>query len=64
MPACQKSGYGIFTYDQKYLSFDAAGNQKALAALKASKKEDDLIVEVSGEIQNDTIKVTSLKLLD
>ena len=64
MPACQKSGYGIFTYDQKYLSFDAAGNQKALAALKASKKEDDLIVEVTGEIQNDTIKVTSLKLLD
>ena len=36
MPACQKSGYGVFTYDQKYLTFDAAGNQKALAALKAS----------------------------
>jgi len=63
MAACQKSGYGVFTYDNKFLSFDAAGNQKALAALKASKKEDDLRVEVTGEIQGDTIKVVSLKLL-
>jgi hypothetical protein len=45
------------------LSFDAAGSQKALAAIKASKKEDDLKVEVTGEIQGDTIKVVSLKLL-
>ena len=64
MPACQKSGYGVFTYDNKFLAFDEAGNRKALDALKASKKEDDLKVEVTGEIQNDTIKVTSLKLLD
>jgi hypothetical protein len=63
MPSCQKSGYGVFTYDNKFLSFDAAGSQKALAALKGSKKEDDLKVEVTGEIQGDTIKVASLKLL-
>jgi hypothetical protein len=68
MPSCQKSGYGVFTYDHKFLSFDAAGSQKALAVIKASKKEDDLKVEVTGEIQGDTIqghtiKVASLKLL-
>ena len=63
MPACQKSGYGVFTYDNKFLSFDEAGNRKALAAIKASKKEDDLEVEITGEIQGDTIKVESLKLL-
>jgi hypothetical protein len=63
MPACQKSGYGVFAYDNKFLTFDGAGNQKALGALKASKKEDDLRVEVTGEIQGDTIKVVSLKLL-
>ena len=63
MPSCQKSGYGVFTYDNKFLSFDAAGSQKAVAAIKASKKEDDLKVEVTGEIQGDTIKVASLKLL-
>jgi hypothetical protein len=64
MPACQKSGYGVFTYDQKFLKFDAAGSRKALAALKASKKEDDLKVEVTGEIDGDTIKVASLKLIE
>ena len=64
MPACQKSGYGVFTYDQKFLKFDAAGSRKALAALKASKKEDDLKVEVTGEIEGDTIKVATLKLVE
>jgi hypothetical protein len=64
MPACEKSGYGVFTYDNKFLKFDPAGSRKALAALKASKKEDDLKVEVTGEIQGDTIKVASLKLID
>ena len=64
MPACQKSGYGVFTYDQKFLKFDAGGSRKALAALKASKKEDDLKVEVTGEIDGDTIKVATLKLVE
>lgn len=64
MPACQKSGYGIFTYENKFLKFDEAGSRKALAAIKASKKVDDLKVEVTGEVQGDTIKVASLKLID
>ena len=63
MPACQKSGYGVFTWENKYLKFDEAGNRKALEAIKTSKKEDDLEVEVTGEVQGDTIKVTSIKLL-
>ena len=41
-----------------------ASSRKALAALKASKKEDNLKVEVTGDIQGDTIKVASLKLID
>jgi hypothetical protein len=64
MPECQKSGYGVFTYENKYLKFDAAGSRKALALLHATKKEDDLKVEVTGEVQGDTIKVASLKLVD
>jgi len=63
MPSCQKSGYGVFTWDQKFLAFDAAGNREAVAALKVSKKLVDLEVEVTGEIQGDTVKVQSLKLL-
>lgn len=63
MPPCQKSGYGVFTEDNRFLVFDSAGNTKALAALKKSKKKDDLKVTVSGEVQGDTIKVASLKLM-
>lgn len=64
MPACQRSGYGIFTYDtSKFLGFDPAGNQRALALIEASKKQDDLRIEVAGEIQGDKIKVSTLKLL-
>jgi len=63
MPACQKSGYGIFTFDQKFLAFDAEGNKKALEAIKASKKLVDLEAEVTGEINGDTIKVATLKMV-
>ena len=59
---CQKSGYGVYTSDGKFLSFDAAGNTKAIAALKASKKADDLRVKVTGDVEGDSIKVASLKL--
>ena len=61
-PPCQKSGYGVFTADNKFLSLDAAGNEKAAAALKATKKTDNLKVTVDGDVQGDTIKVASLKL--
>jgi hypothetical protein len=60
---CEESGFGILTADQKFLKFDANGNAKVLAALKASDKKDHLRVDVSGDVQGDTIKVTSVKLL-
>jgi hypothetical protein len=64
MPECERSGYGVFTYDNKFLKFDPAGSRKALAMLRASKKDDDLKVEVTGDIQGDTIKVASLKWIE
>jgi hypothetical protein len=63
MPECQKSGYGVYTSDNKFLKFDEAGNRKALAAIKASTNLDDFEVEVTGEVKGDTIKVVSLKVL-
>jgi hypothetical protein len=62
MPDCETSGYGVFTADNRYLTLDAAGNEQASAALKASKKKDNLKVKVTGEIKGDTIRVASLKL--
>src|ERR1700729_802580 len=64
MPECQKSGYGVFTYENKFLKFDEAGSRKALALLRATKKEDDLKVEVTGEGQGAMMKVSSLQLIE
>jgi len=59
---CAKGGYGLLTSDGKYLKFDAAGNEKAVAALKESKKENHLRANVTGERDGDTIKVSSINL--
>lgn len=63
MPECRRSGYGVFTYDNKFLPFDAAGNQKALAFFKQAKQEDNFRVEVTGELQGDLIRVANNKSL-
>lgn len=61
--ACQKSGFGILTEDQKFLKFDAKGNKEILKELKASDKTDHLRVDVKGDVEGDTLKVESVKLL-
>jgi hypothetical protein len=63
MPDCVKSGYGVYTAEGKYITFDADGNKKAEEALRASKKRDNLRVRVTGELSGETITVASLKLL-
>lgn len=60
---CQESGFGILTGDKKFLKFDANGNKEVIAALKASDKKDHLRANVSGDVEGDTLKVTSVKLL-
>jgi hypothetical protein len=60
---CAASGFGIVTKDKQFLKFDAEGNNKIVEALKASEKKDHLRVDVSGDAQGDTLKVTSIKLL-
>ena len=60
---CASSGFGIVTSDQKFLKFDAAGNAKITEALKASSEKDHLRVNVEGDVQGDTLKVKSIKLL-
>src|SRR6266545_3296390 len=46
---CSDSGYGVMTSDGKYLKLDEAGNKKALTALKETKKENDVRVNVNGQ---------------
>lgn len=60
---CAASGFGILTKDNQFLKFDADGNAKLADALKASDKKDHLRVDVTGDVQGDTLKVASIKLL-
>jgi len=60
---CAASGYGIVTSDQKFLKFDADGNAKIKEALQSSDKKDHLRVDVSGDVENGTLKVKSINLL-
>ena len=60
--ACAKGGYGLVLPDGKFVKFDEGGNAKALAALKATSKEKDLKAKVSGELDGDTVKVSSIEL--
>ncbi|HTJ28950.1 MAG TPA: hypothetical protein VL346_00525 [Acidobacteriaceae bacterium] len=60
---CTANGFGIVTKDQQFLKFDSEGNSKIVAALKASDKKDHLRVNVKGEVDGDTLKVSSIKLL-
>jgi hypothetical protein len=59
---CAGGGYGLLTADGTYLKFDAAGNEKTVAALKATKKTDHLRATVVGERDGDTIKVASVSI--
>ena len=63
MPDCVKAGYGVFTADGKFVTFDQAGNQKTEQALKASKKKDNIKVLVTGDQSGDSMKVTAIKIL-
>jgi hypothetical protein len=60
--SCSKSGYGVLASGGRFIRFDDAGNAKALAALKASKKEKDLRAKVTGSLDGDVIKVDSIEL--
>jgi hypothetical protein len=59
---CEASGFGILTKDDRFLKFDAQGNTSMADQLKASDKKDHLRADVSGNVEGDTLKVTSVKL--
>lgn len=59
---CAKSGYGIVLADGKFIKFDEGGNVKTLNALKATSKEKDLKVKVTGTMKSDVIEVESIEI--
>ncbi|HTP53122.1 MAG TPA: hypothetical protein VMK42_20710 [Anaeromyxobacteraceae bacterium] len=60
---CAKSGFGILDNGQ-WLKFDKAGNEKALAALKATTHKDHVRVNVTGEKKGSVIHVSTVSIVD
>jgi hypothetical protein len=59
---CSGSGFGLVLADGKFVKFDERGNAKALAAIKATKKEKDLKAKVAGTLDDDVISVESITI--
>jgi len=57
---CSKSGLGLMTSDGKYYKFDAAGSEKALAALKESSRDVDIKASVTGKLEGETITLEKI----
>jgi hypothetical protein len=62
MDECVKAGYGVLTPDGKFINIDPAGSAKVVEALKASKKDSDIRVKVTGELKGEVIKLTAIKI--
>ena len=60
---CSESGYGIIIKDKEFVKLDANGNAQVVAALKGSDRKDHLRANVTGDLEGDTLKVRSFKLL-
>jgi hypothetical protein len=59
---CAKSGYGVLTDDQKFIKFDAAGNEQAKKFISALTKKSDIKVAVTGNVDGDQIAVSKIEL--
>jgi hypothetical protein len=59
MPACEKSGYALYT-DGKLYKLDDAGNKKAVEIYKSTKAERGVQVSVEGELDGESLKVKSM----
>lgn len=57
---CRESGFGIITQG-KFYPFDQMGNQKALNLLKGTRKKSHVKVEVTGDLDGDTVRVSKLQ---
>lgn len=62
--ACEKGGYGVMVKEgmgNKFIPFDAKGNELALNLLKSTKQKNAPQVTVSGSMKMNVLAVTSIK---
>ena len=57
----EKGGFGAII-DGKFVKFDAKGDELTTAALKKTEKNDHLRADITGEMKDGKINVTSLEV--
>ena len=58
-----KSGFALLLPNGEIYRFDPEGNALALKAIASTKKDNDFGIEVTGVLDNNVLRVTSLLLL-
>ncbi len=58
--ACAASGFGLFYDNGKWVKFDEKGDKLAKTMIENSKKEKDIMADVTGEMKEDMFIVASL----
>jgi hypothetical protein len=61
--ASKKSGFALLLPNGEIYRFDPEGNALALKAIASTKKDNDFRIEVTGVLDNNVLRVTSLLLL-
>lgn len=62
--ACETGGYGVMVKEgmgNKFIPFDAKGNELALNLLKSTKQKKAPLVSVAGSLKMEVLAVTSIK---
>jgi len=58
---CQSTGFGILTAKGEFVSFNPAGNTKAIELLRSTAKTNDLRVSASGARNGGFLTVESIR---
>lgn len=59
----ERSAYGLITSEKKFYKLDDAGNKQARELLNNSHDKNNLKVIARGELEGNTIKVTTMSIL-
>jgi len=59
----QRAAYGLITDDKKFYKIDPRDNDRVLQVLRDSPDKDNLKVVISGDLQGNTIRISTISEL-
>ena len=59
----RRSAYGLITDDKKFYKIDPQSNDRVIEILSNSPDKDNLKVIISGDLQGNNLKITTISIL-